>query len=135
VRRTVSDVLSSAELPARVNSEEIENFKEMSEQRKIYPKYRYNRGLATLWKGDPNVAGSAYRSVRVTSDSHSAGNAIFQILAVEGVGSDDTRVLHDADESDVFAAVLKFNQLVREAESEGFSRAHSGDDLGSKGKH
>jgi hypothetical protein len=105
----------------------------MEEDRKIYSRYVFNRGLQTLWKGDAAKTGSQFRSIAITSDEFNSTQGIFQLLALEGIGkgiqdgkfagsNDDPKVLFDNDFRSLDEAGKKFDELVVAAESEGFKR-------------
>ena len=105
----------------------------MKKDRKVYSRYIFNRGLQTLWKGDASVAGSPFRSIAITSDEFNSTQGTFQILALEGLGkgvhdgkfagSDgDPKILFDEDVKGLDAAGKRFDELVTQAEAEGFKR-------------
>jgi hypothetical protein len=104
----------------------------MAEVRKVYSRYIFNRGLVTLWKGDPATPGALYRSIVLTSPDFNSTAAVFQVLALEGAGKGieggkfagpqgEARVLFDKDFNGEEAA-KQFNDLVTEAEGNGFAR-------------
>lgn len=103
----------------------------MTELRKPFSRYIYNRGLHTLWKGDPAVPGSFFRSVALTSDQFNSSVGRFQVIALEGVGrgvidgkfagsEEYPKVLGDFDEDTLKAAGARFDALVKDALTNGF---------------
>jgi hypothetical protein len=105
----------------------------MEEERKIYSRYVFNRGLQTLWKGDAAITGSQFRSIAITSDEFNSTQGIFQVLALEGIGKGieggkfagsrgDPQVLFDKDFRGLDEAGKKFGELVVAAERDGFMR-------------
>ena len=105
----------------------------MKDDRKIYSRYIFNRGLQTLWKGDASVPGSQFRSVAITSDAFNSTQAIFQVLMLEGIGDGikngkfagtkgGPNVLFDTDVEGLDAAGKKFEEFVSDSEQQGFKR-------------
>jgi hypothetical protein len=105
----------------------------MAGERKIYSRYIINRGLTTLWKGDPATPGALYRSIVLTSPDFNSTVGQFQVLALEGVGKGvengkfagpqgEARVLFDEDRNGLEGAAKAFDVLVKDAEKEGFSQ-------------
>ena len=105
----------------------------MAEERKVYARYLFNRGLQTLWKGDPAKEGAQFREVAISSDEFNSTQGTFQVYELEGTGlgvkdgkfagSDKKpRVVFDKDIRGLDEAVKKFTELVKEAEGQGFQR-------------
>jgi hypothetical protein len=105
----------------------------MKDDRKIYSRYIFNRGLQTLWKGDASVPGSQFRSVAITSDAFNSTQAIFQVFMLEGIGDGikdgkfaGTRgapdILSDTDVEGLDVAGEKFEELVSDSERQGFRK-------------
>jgi len=105
----------------------------MKEERKIYSRYAFNRGLQTLWKGDAAKAGSQFRSIAITSDEFNSTQGTFQVLALEGIGGgiqdgkfagskDDPKVLFDKDFRGLDEAAKKFDEFILATEQEGFNK-------------
>jgi hypothetical protein len=105
----------------------------MKDDRKIYSRYIFNRGLQTLWKGDASVPGSQFRSVAITSDAFNSAQAIFQVLMLEGIGDGirdgkfggakgGPNVLFDTDIEGLDVAGKKFEELVSDSERQGFKK-------------
>src|SRR5436190_1893285 len=105
----------------------------MSSERKIYSRYIFNRGLTTLWKGDPAVAGASFRSIVLTSPDFNSTGATFQVLALEGLGRGiedgkfagsqaEPQVLFDKDFNGLQSAANAFDELVKDAEAHGFTK-------------
>ncbi|WP_158791508.1 hypothetical protein [Granulicella sp. L60] len=103
----------------------------MADERKAYSRYIFNRGLATLWKGDPATPGALYRSIVLTSADFNSTAAVFQVLELEGAGNGvengkfagpqgEPNILFDQDFEGMDDAAKQFNVLVKEAESQGF---------------
>ena len=105
----------------------------MAAERKIYSRYIINRGLTTLWKGDPATPGVLYRSIVLTSPDFNSTAGLFQVLALEGAGKGvengrfagpqgEARVLFDMDLDGLDEAAKQFDVLVKDAEKNGFAQ-------------
>jgi len=103
----------------------------MSAEKKIYSRYIINRGLWTLWKGDPAVAGSRYRSIAITSSESTSIVAMFQVFETEGIGrgfengkfagvEGESQLLFDQDFNRMDAASKKVEERLAKAEADGF---------------
>ena len=97
----------------------------------------FNRGLVTLWKGDPATPGALYSLIVLTSPDLNSTAAIFQVLAREGAGEgivegkvvipqNQGRTIFDGDFIGE-AAKEQFDKLVSAAEASGFVKVTRGD--------
>jgi hypothetical protein len=105
----------------------------MAAKRKIYSRYIINRGLTTLWKGDPATPGALYRSIALASPDFNSTAGLFQVLALEGMGNGvengrfagpegEARVLYDKDIDGLEEAAKQFDVFVKDAEKNGFAQ-------------
>ena len=103
----------------------------MAEKKKTYARYIYNRGLQTLWKGDPANPGALFRSVAIVTDEFNSTLGVFQVYALEGRGKGiengkfagtegEPGLLFDKEFNGMDAAAKQFDQVVKEAVAEGF---------------
>jgi len=103
----------------------------MKQNRRVYSRYHLNRGNVALWKGSSTERGSTFRQVVLTSDAWNSTDAIFQIFALEGTSNglkngvldiDDAqiKVLFDEDRQGLKAAADKAQELVQQAQRDGF---------------
>jgi hypothetical protein len=102
----------------------------MTEQKKYYARYPFIRGNQALWKGDSSEKGATFRQAVITSDEWAWDVGTFQLYALEGTGKGiskgkfstepDPRVLFDGDFKSLEAAHTKFDEIVKQAEAEGF---------------
>lgn len=103
----------------------------MAGEKKIFARYIYNRGLETLWKGDPANPGAIFRSVAIVTDQFNSTVGIFQVYALEGIGkgiengqfagtTGDPKLLDDKEFRAIDAAAKHFQSLVKSAQSDGF---------------
>jgi len=101
------------------------------ENRKHYAKYYIVRGHQALWRGDPAENGAQFRQVAITSNEWNSTQGTFQVYALEGTGKgirdgklavsdDDPNVFFDGDFQGLDAAGEKFDQIVNEAQKQGF---------------
>jgi hypothetical protein len=101
------------------------------ENRKHYARYYIVRGHQALWKGDPAENGAQFRQVAITSNEWNSTQGTFQVYALEGTGkgirdgklavsSEDPKVLFDGDFQGLDAAGEKFDQIIKEAQAQGF---------------
>ena len=101
------------------------------EKHQHYARYYIVRGHQALWKGDPSESGAQFRQVAITSNEWNSTQGIFQVYGLEGTGrgivdgrlavSDSApAVLFDGDFQCLDAAGEKFQQIVREAQEQGF---------------
>jgi hypothetical protein len=102
----------------------------MNMDKKVYARYFIVRGNHALWKGDPAESGAHFRQVVITSDEWNSTQGIFQVYALAGTGkgivdaklsvSPEPTVLFDGDFQGLDAAGEKFEQIVKEAQEQGF---------------
>jgi hypothetical protein len=101
------------------------------EERKHYARYYVVRGHHALWKGDPAEKGSRFRQAAITSNEWNSTQGIFQVYALEGTGegirdgksavsAHDPNTLFDGDFQGLDAAAKKFDEMVKEAQAQGF---------------
>ena len=105
----------------------------MARARKHYSRYFIVRGTQTLWKGDPAEKGSQFREFVITSNEFNSTLGTFQVYGLEGTGNgiqngkfatsdDEPRILFDQDFGGLEVAGKKFNDLIKQAEGDGFTR-------------
>lgn len=103
----------------------------MAREKKYYARYIYNRGLESLWKGDPANPGAFFRSVAIVTDQFNSTRGVFQVYALEGIGNGiengkfagtetEPTLLFDKEYEGMDAAAEQFAKLVKEAEALGF---------------
>jgi hypothetical protein len=98
--------------------------------KKSYARYFIVRGNQALWRGDPAVTGAQFRQVVITSDEWNSTEGTFQVYALAGTGMGivedrlrvlpEPAVLFDGDFQGLDAAGEKFEQIVKEAQAQGF---------------
>ncbi len=110
------------------------------EKRKHYARYYIVRGHQALWKGDPSESGAQFRQVAITSNEWNSTQGIFQVYGLEGTGKgivggklavsdNDPAILFEGDFQGLDAAGKKFQQMVQEAQAQGFKPVTLMDEL------
>jgi hypothetical protein len=107
--------------------------------KKHYARYPYIRGNQALWRGNASEKGAQFRQVVVTSSEWMLIQGVFQVYALEGSGngivdgkfsvSPEPTVLFDGDFQGLDAAGKKFDQIVKEAQGQGFKSVSFIDEL------
>lgn len=108
--------------------------------RKPYARYYIIRGHQALWKGDPADSGAQFRQVVITSNEWNSTQGIFQVYGIEGTGKgirngklavseNDPTILFDKDFQGLDAAGKQFDQMMQDAQAQGFKPVTLVDEL------
>jgi len=98
-------------------------------EEKRFAKHSFFRRIQALWIGNPAKNGARFREAGMTSDDWMSPFGAFQVYCVQadshglvdgGLRTGPPELLFDADFQDQVEADRKFEELVREAEAEGF---------------
>jgi hypothetical protein len=101
----------------------------MPEQKKVFSRYYIVRGNCALWIGNAAEGGARFRQVCMTSDDWASPFGVFQVYCLQGTGhglKDGTlhmgppELLFDGDFQGQKNADKKFQELIEQAEREGF---------------
>jgi len=124
----------------------------MAKERKLpvfsmsYTRHNVIHGNQALWMGDPAENGARFRNIVMSSESFDgySTQAAFQVYALEGMGggirdsqlsiSSDPSLLFDGDFCGFEAANKMFDQLVAQAQEQGFRKASFIDELNFRSK-
>lgn len=113
----------------------------MAGAKKTYSRYFIVRGLQTMWRGEPAELGSLFREFVITSNEFAPSTlGTFQVygLQAESGGIKDNNLvpsgkeptlLFDRDFNGLDSTVKQFQQLVAEAEKNGFRAVTIMDEL------
>jgi hypothetical protein len=119
----------------------------MAKERKLpvlsmsYSRHNVIHGNQALWMGEPAENGARFRNIVMSSETFDANStqAAFQVYAFEGMGegiknsklsiSSEASLLFDRDFCGFEAANKMFDQLVAEAQKQGFRKASFTDEL------
>lgn len=101
----------------------------MPQEKKIFAKYYIFRRNQALWNGNAAEDGARFRQVCMTSDEWFSPFGAFQVYCLQAAGQGLERgilrvgppeLLFDGDFNGQAEADKKFEELVRQAEKEGF---------------
>lgn len=112
----------------------------MNNKPQSYARYYIIRGNQALWKGDPAESGAQFRQVVMTSNAWNSTQGAFQVYCLEGaskgvadgkfsVSPETFPVIFDGDFQGAEAAGKKFDELVREAQRQGFKNVSVMDEM------
>jgi|SRR6185437_3609652 len=98
-------------------------------EKKIFARYYIVRGNQALWIGNAAENGARFRQVCMTSDEWASSFGVFQVYCLQGTSEGLERgalrvgqpeLLFDADFEGQPNADKKFQELIQEAQREGF---------------
>jgi|ERR1043166_2588147 hypothetical protein len=101
----------------------------MGEEKKIFSRYYIVRENQALWTGNAAENGARFRQICMTSNEWMSSFGIFQVYCLQGTGQGlkdgilqvgPPELLFDGDFQGLPDADKKFQELVKQAEREGF---------------